>query len=844
MTASSATRLDYSAPRIDQVMEGLILALLLYLPLAFGGVMPVSRIVLIAMGSLIAACFAVRCAAEPDATITWSWTFVPVGLIVLLAAFQTLALPIGLVEILSPQAADVWKTAAAAAGSEVKTATLSVYPHGTKTDMALLASGAIILMVGATIYRRRGAFRRLLTGIALIGLIVALIGLTQTTLGAEQIYWMFDGPGTNSSGPFASYSHYSEFINIAIGCALGALLIRAANRGPTREIQLHSIFDWDALSWVQKALCAFLLLGAVAIALSTSRNGLVSLVVALAVCAALMQVTRKVEGIGWPMVGFAFVAFAGLLAMGIDPVIERFERAADDPTTAVSTRLDLIRDTASMAMSYGAFGSGLGSYELAFPAFDTAVRGGTAEHAENQYMEVFAELGFIGSLLVLSFLVLSIRTLWRQLRSTASRTDYALFGVFFALTAIAFHSLTDFGMEIPAVALAITTVTGAALGRCSNTILHSSRARIASGLLAVSAATLLVTSLPLAFEANDGNRHALIADDLRRELQTTSGIGTKEQHARLIEHTSAAALADPTNAKHRFWAILAEWNAAIAEVRGHDPKGPSINPLTHPELATPATKAVSSLVANLKQGPTHGPTWSVAGQLKSLWMVDPEDDAANNPEVRLAGDWILRGRHLAPHNPSTCMAAAFELMRRSDEPAAMAELKRAVSIGANKYGVVNLLAGDLQRPTLALPFVEGDLGLTERLLTLTKKTLDKKTDPTADLEVNATLVESLKSDYETLLAVACARPSARPHELGKLASIEQKRGNTDQSVSLYRRLLSVDPYSTQRYKYAQLLVEEDQLRDARRELRDVLQFHPGHKGATKLLQKLESQIDQ
>ncbi len=54
----------------------------------------------------------------------------------------------------------------------------------------------------------------------------------------------------------------------------------------------------------------------------------------------------------------------------------------------------------------------------------------------------------------------------------------------------------------------------------------------------------------------------------------------------------------------------------------------------------------------------------------------------------------------------------------------------------------------------------------------------------------------------------------------------------------------MDPYSTHRYHYAQLLVEEGRLRDACRELRDVIQFHPGHKTALALLKKLEEPVKQ
>ncbi|MEM8711368.1 MAG: tetratricopeptide repeat protein [Planctomycetota bacterium] len=215
-----------------------------------------------------------------------------------------------------------------------------------------------------------------------------------------------------------------------------------------------------------------------------------------------------------------------------------------------------------------------------------------------------------------------------------------------------------------------------------------------------------------------------------------------------------------------------------------------------------------------------------------VWLAPtgPSELSASDPsaESALAGDWILRGRALAPHHPSTCLAAAFELMRRGEEKRALEEFDRAVVVGASKGGVVDLLAGDLAKPDLALPFTEGDLALTKRLLGHVQKAdgLDE-------------LQDDLTQTYEELLIATCARSSAQPGQLAQLASIREERGEVEEAINLYRRLLSVDPRSIQRYDYARLLAAEGDTRTARRQLRDVIQFHPGHRAANNLLAELE-----
>ena len=71
--------------------------------------------------------------------------------------------------------------------------------------------------------------------------------------------------------------------------------------------------------------------------------------------------------------------------------------------------------------------------------------------------------------------------------------------------------------------------------------------------------------------------------------------------------------------------------------------------------------------------------------------------------------------------------------------------------------------------------------------------------------------------------------------------MEIESGSKDKARELYQRLLSVDPLSAHRYDYAQLLLDEGDVRDARRELRDVIQFHPDHAAANRLLKQLERQ---
>lgn len=825
-SAEQAT-LAAEVPRVDHVLEGLIYLFIAYLPLAFGGVMPASQVVIIAASSLIAAVFAVRCISEPAAPVVVSKAFLPLFGLVGVVLLQLVPLPAAVLELISPAAASAWAELAAARGVEFESGTLSLYPRGTRADLTVLLSGTILVVVGATLFRRRASFKRLLAAVALVALTVALIGLAQIILGAENIYWYFESAGLKTSGPFAHYGHYSEFLNLGIGCALGYLLIHTAHRARSPVIEVQQIVDQRGPgTFVPRVLLAFCVIGAIAIVMSTSRNGLMSLVVGAGASAALMQGTRRVEGIGWPMVIAAVLALAGLLTLGIDPVIRRFEDTFADPTQAFSTRADLLRDTASMVAAFPLLGAGLGAYWVAFPAFDTTARPGTAEHAENQYIETLAELGLIGGLLAFAFVGLVLFGLLRTIASSNRRTNLGLFGLAFAFTAVAFHSLTDFGMEIPAVGLTVALLCGAAIARSNGAPRYTPRVRFLTAALSAGTGIALIAGLSPAFAAADAHRSGRSAEFLRDSLSATGGQGDESQHANLLALTDQAACADPGSIELRFWAAFARWNEAVARHRGFDLEAPPATPATAPELKALAQTTVDELLLAAQLAPTHGPTWAVAGQLSAIWL-DSELDSVDS--INPGGDWILRGRTLTPHDPKVCLAAAFEHFRRDRDDLATAELQRAIAVGARASVIVDVLAVDLGSPELALPFAEGDLGLTGRLVNVVK-----------GIDAEHPLLEHLQESYYELLVAACARSSATEGQLAQLARIERSNGDTEKASGLYRRLLVKEPLSRARYDYAVILVELGAIRDARRELRDLLNYHPDHSAAKRLLDQLES----
>jgi O-antigen ligase len=136
-----------------------------------------------------------------------------------------------------------------------------------------------------------------------------------------------------------------------------------------------------------------------------------------------------------------------------------------------STRLDIYRSTLRMIADHPWFGTGLGTFALAFPEYrsDQISMFGIYDRAHNTLLEIAAELGLpmaglivAGWLIVFGVLVHGIRTRRRE-----RVVPVAAFAV--ALLAI-LHSLVDFSLQVPGFAIIVFALVGAGIAQSFRSI--------------------------------------------------------------------------------------------------------------------------------------------------------------------------------------------------------------------------------------------------------------------------------------------------------------------------------------------------------------------------------------
>jgi O-antigen ligase len=125
------------------------------------------------------------------------------------------------------------------------------------------------------------------------------------------------------------------------------------------------------------------------------------------------------------------------------------------------SRSQIWKDTSSLIKEFPVLGTGLGTYEYAFPKYKTIKRQLLYDHAHNDYLELISGTGFTGFIIIITgsayFLIMVTRLFIRRRDPFVRGITIGCLG---GISYIILHSLTDFNLQIPANALHLSMITG------------------------------------------------------------------------------------------------------------------------------------------------------------------------------------------------------------------------------------------------------------------------------------------------------------------------------------------------------------------------------------------------
>ena len=505
-SAVSSPTWSHSLPTMDVVpmlvqrcrgaSEAMLLAIACLTPWAYGGVEAWAEFVVFA-GVVLVAILTLITSWGTDRFR--SFTCIPaLGLagLGLLAAAQAAPLSPGVLRWIAPPSATLRagllpRHAERVSGDPrppvpLPAATISQDPEASLRMAARLAAGWILFQGVLGLGRGSAPLRRFGAALAANATLLALFSLAQMLSWNGKIYWLRESPSGNA-GPFVCHNHLAAYLNLGLGFALAFLFSPRAGGNRTSR--------GGARAWAAYA-SALIVVGIVA---SLSRSGFLAMAVALVV--AIVSLRPRVQRLGLALAGLLVLVPVFLFALGSSaPYQERLSSLGN--ADAYSVRVQIWERAIRIWPIYPVWGTGLGSFSTASARF--FLRGFHADfaHAENEYIEWLVEGGIVGSGLVLLAVVGLVRLARTALKANPAAHPRALMlGTLFGALTLAIHSMGDFALHIPAVAVVAVMIAAhvSKLGvEAEDPRAHAPATARAQVLTAVAGGTAVVLSLLVA----------------------------------------------------------------------------------------------------------------------------------------------------------------------------------------------------------------------------------------------------------------------------------------------------------------------------------------------------------
>jgi O-antigen ligase len=281
-------------------------------------------------------------------------------------------------------------------------------------------------------------WRRLGAIVTVYSFLLALFSLLQFFSSHGLIYWKVKTDGW-VFGPYVNHNHYAGLMEMLIPVSVTYALSRRKKHGAN-------------------ALLGFaVILPIVSVLLSGSRAGCIALLFEILVIVAVMgwrsspEERRRYAAAGAVGVVVVSVLFLWLGSGKIASRLASIGGLTRSPEVTLGNRLLVAEGALRMFRDHPWLGTGLGSFDVAYPQYQGFATDLDYHHAHNDYAEALAETGIFGALLMASALAVFFRQAAPHLRARfTSSADWIQFGAALGCCGILIHSLADFNLHIPA----------------------------------------------------------------------------------------------------------------------------------------------------------------------------------------------------------------------------------------------------------------------------------------------------------------------------------------------------------------------------------------------------------
>ena len=329
---------------------------------------------------------------------------------------------------------------------------LSFDPYSTRFILIQVAAFLIYFSAVLVFTDTPKRLRLLVRTITVFGFFLAIFGLTQSFTSPDKVYWIREMPQSQAFGPFINRHHFAGYMELALALPLGLVFSGSIER----EKKFIYLFAAGLM--------------AVALIMTNSRGGLISLFAELLFLVATMGLRRRrhkhrksVSEEHKPRIKSAAVKaglalamvvalFGSVVLLGGEEALTRMVGSVntDDPTTG---RAHFWSVTVDIIKNHPLVGTGLGAFGVVYTGYDSRNGMYRLEQAHNDYLQVLSDGGIVGAGLGLFFVVSLFRMGFARRESRDDFRRGVATGALAGCFAVLIHSFFDFTLHTPANAL-------------------------------------------------------------------------------------------------------------------------------------------------------------------------------------------------------------------------------------------------------------------------------------------------------------------------------------------------------------------------------------------------------
>ncbi len=319
--------------------------------------------------------------------------------------------------------------------------TVSLDPFWTK--IATIHFVALLIFFAALLTYADSAkrLRAIVAVITIFGFAFAFFAVLQAVLSPNKIYGIYEVPYANPFGSFVNRHNFAAYMEMTLCLPLGLMFVGAI--GKDRRLLY---------------ITAIALMG-IALLLSGSRGGLVSLLAAVVFLVILTTKTKNYNQFAIK-IGLAVLLIAtivvGSILIGGESSLTRFAETAKSQDFSTS-RTHIWSVTLKIITNNLPFGAGLGAFGVAYTPYDSLNGLERVEQAHNDYLEVLANAGIVGLIIGAFFVYFLFRTGLENAKTSNTFRRGVCVGALAGCFAILVHSLFDFVLHTTAISMLFLT---------------------------------------------------------------------------------------------------------------------------------------------------------------------------------------------------------------------------------------------------------------------------------------------------------------------------------------------------------------------------------------------------